>query len=102
MDDKVIAAAQIISKKLFSGVTVIVDKAGNEYEVKSFLDGKVKCVDVSGYRFITQNPEKDSEYAHLARRGVQVSWVIKLETNEWLARIINDKVCLLNRETSDL
>lgn len=102
MNERVSQAALIISKQLFRGVTSITDKTGKTYEVKSFIDGKVKYVDILGYRFITQNPEKDSEYGLLARRGVRVSWVIKLETNEWQARIVNEKIHLLSKKTSGL
>ena len=71
-----------IAERLHNGDESILGK-----RVLSFKDGKVKGVDALGYRFITQNPDKDSESGSMAREGHKITWVIK--DKEWIGKVID-------------
>lgn len=65
------------------------------FPIKGFQRGRIKYVDLSGYRYITQNPNKNSKWAELARRGHKIMWVINLNTNAWLYRVVDNQVTKL-------
>ena len=71
-----------ISDRLHRGEDTILGK-----RVLNFKDGKVRAVDTLGYRFITQNPDKDSESGALAREGRLITWVIK--DKEWIGKVVD-------------
>jgi hypothetical protein len=66
--------------KIFSAMfegkeeVTIGDKA---YPIETYSKSKVKHVDISNYRFIEQNPQKDSHWAEKARKGDQILWILK-------------------------
>ena len=56
-------------------------------KVMTFKDGKVRATDALGYRFITQNPDKDTVSGSNARDGQKITWVIK--DKEWIGKVID-------------
>ncbi len=81
MNDLLLAAEKVHTK-LFG--------APNK-EVRSFANGACKGIDVAGFRFITQNPNTSSKFAQMARSGQKISWVIHLQTNKWMVRVVDGK-----------
>ena len=47
-----------------------------EYPIKKFSSG-LRYVDLLGYRFIEQNPKKQSQWAKKAREGHKILWGFK-------------------------
>lgn len=65
-----------IFKALFAGnEEVIVD--GESYPIKSYSPSGVKHVDISNFRFLEQNPTKNSHWAEKARNGHKILWILK-------------------------
>ena len=71
---------------------------------KLFAGGRgVRKFARSGLRYVTlpdnaviveQNPKKQSEWAHLARQGHKVAWVMR--DGEYLARVVDGEVVMLD------
>ena len=97
-------AAEIVHRALFDTTqTLTVASASKEilnFNKKVFAQGSVLAFDIGDYRFITQNPNKKSEYGEMAATGKQISWAIHLPTNIWVLRTIDGKVEALLREES--
>ena len=47
------------------------------YPIETYSKSGVKHVDISSYRFIEQNPQKDSHWAEKARKGDKIMWILK-------------------------
>ena len=75
-------SAPLVAEQLFAGKSVI-----GTNSVKEYKEGKVRSVDVMGFRFITQNPDNDNQYGKMAKEGKQVTWVLKRK--EWIGKVID-------------
>ncbi|MBD3339743.1 MAG: hypothetical protein GF353_11580 [Candidatus Lokiarchaeota archaeon] len=60
---------------------------GKERKIKKTSRKRLRYVDISGIRFIEQNPEKDSQWAKKARNGEQITWIIKIKGWKYLGQI---------------
>jgi len=85
----------VVAELLFNQEVGRVFPGPKELIIKAMADGKVKCLDTGGLRFLTQNPTTPSKWAQMARKGQKIVWVIHQSTNRWVARIINGKLTLL-------
>ena len=45
-------------------------------KLQSYSNGHVKVVVINGRKYMTQNPNKTSEFAERARKGVKITWVL--------------------------
>lgn len=54
-----------------------VELEDESYEIQVYSPSGVKHVDIGEYRFIEQNPKKDSHWAHKAQKGHQIMWILK-------------------------
>lgn len=77
-----------------AGTTIPFGRLGSSI-IKNFAGGAVQALDVGPYRFITQNPNKSSQWGELARRGHRVAWAIHQPDNRWLYRIVDGEVTKL-------
>jgi len=65
-----------VSKNIFKKVpSVEVD--GKSYPVEIIRPAYLRTVSFGPYRFIEQNPEKDSRWAEMARDGHEICWIFK-------------------------
>ena len=69
-----------------------------EYPIKKFSSSKLKYVDYFGYRFVEQNPRKQSQWAKKAREGHKIIWVFK--GRRYFAQILDGKFKILKKEKS--
>ncbi|NVM52192.1 MAG: toll/interleukin-1 receptor domain-containing protein [Candidatus Helarchaeota archaeon] len=69
---------------------------GNTYPIRKFKSKRLKYVDLYGYRFIEQNPNKTSRWAKMAREGKKILWVFRGRT--YYARIIDGEFTLLKKK----
>lgn len=65
-----------IYDKIFSGEKKV-EIDGKNYPIENYSKSGVKHVDIAKYRFIEQNPEKDSHWAEKARKGDKIMWILK-------------------------
>lgn len=93
-NQQILTVAEYIHNQLFQRKPFITDPAGNRYAVKTMAAGAVQGVDIGQYRFITQNPNKNSKYAAAARQGAHISWVIR-RPSSWVARVEDGKAVAL-------
>ena len=90
-------AAPEIARRLFEtgiGNCYITDKTGVRHRIRIFR-GHIKAVDLGGFRFIGQNPNKNSKWAKLAREGHKILWVIRLSDNVWAGRVVDGQTTQL-------
>lgn len=73
-----------------------VELEGNKYPIKKFKSKRLRYVDLYGYRFIEQNPNKTSRWAQMAREGKQIVWVFR--GRSYYARVIDGKFTLLKKK----
>jgi hypothetical protein len=100
------AELEAISSAIFSRKASFTLPNGTRVQTKLFK-GSLYAVDHAGIRYVEQNPNTASEYAHRAREGARILWVIKTHSkvtdaagkvqlvscdNEWLGRIENGTV----------
>jgi len=71
-----------VHTRLHRGDDVILGK-----KTMKFKDGKVRALDVLGYRFITQNPEKNTKDGIRAQKGTTITWVLR--NQEWLGKVVD-------------
>ena len=71
-----------VAKALHSGDNVILGQNTRQYS-----GGACRGVDISNYRFMTQNPNTNSQYATMAKNGQKVSWVFA--NGAYFARVID-------------
>lgn len=90
MDKQALDAAVNIHSILFSPATNVVGKNGKKFTIREW-DG-FRSVDIAGYRFITQNPNKDSKFGRLAQAGVKITWIIRLQGNTWIGKVMDGAV----------
>lgn len=99
MDKQALDAAVNIHSILFSPATNVVGKNGKVTPIKSWgaFNGpaKYRSVNIAGYRFITQNPDKDSKFGRLAQAGVQITWIIRLRDNAWIGKVMDGVLTVL-------
>lgn len=63
--------------------------------VRRFPRSRLRYVELEGgARLIEQNPQKQSEWATLARTGHRVAWLMR--EGEYLARVVDGEVVLLD------
>lgn len=62
--------------KMFEGEKQVAIN-GKKYPIEKYSKSGVKHVDILNYRFIEQNPEKDSHWAEKARNGQNIMWILK-------------------------
>ena len=55
----------------------------------SFKEGSVRAVDLMGYRFITQNPQKETRWGLMARDGARITWVVKETDKQYVGRVVD-------------
>lgn len=65
-----------IFKKMFSNADQV-EIDGDSYSINTYSPSGVKHVDIGKYRFIEQNPKKDSHWAKKAQRGDEIMWILK-------------------------
>jgi hypothetical protein len=92
MDQQALDAAVKIHSILFSPANEVVGKNGKKTKIKDWDWGNFRSVDLAGYRFITQNPNKDSNHGRLAQAGVQITWIIRLRGNTWIGKVMDGAV----------
>jgi hypothetical protein len=88
-----------ISIKVFEAIfldskNVIIDDV--EYPIKIFSSSRLKYVDYFGYRFVEQNPRKQSQWAKKAREGHKIIWVFK--GRRYTAQVFDGKFKDLRKE----
>ena len=65
--------------------------------VRRFPRTRLRYVELpAGARLVEQNPDKQSEWAELARRGRRVAWAMR--DGAYLARVIDGEVTMLDKE----
>jgi hypothetical protein len=84
-----------IAEALFSNRSEVILE-GSSYPIKKFKISLLRYVDLYGFRFVEQNPAKDSKWAHMARSGKNILWVFR--GNTYYARIIDGNFILLKKE----
>lgn len=53
---------------------------------------KLYAVDYDGIRYVEQNPATNSQFAHRARKGAKIAWVIRLKDNQYIGYIEDGQV----------
>ena len=62
--------------------------------VRRFPRSKLRYVELGGgARLVEQNPDKQTEWARLARGGSRVAWVMR--DGDYLARVVDGEVVML-------
>ena len=64
--------------------------------IKKFSSSKLKYVDYFGYRFVEQNPKKQSKWAKKAQEGHKIIWVFK--GRRYTAQVFDGKFTDLRKE----
>lgn len=62
---------------------------GEKYKVGKFSKSGLRYVDYDNYRFVEQNPKKNSHWAKKAREGQEITWAISLESGDFVANVHN-------------
>lgn len=83
------ALAVNVAAFLHNDTTHTIHVGKGAFEIKDWAGGNCRGVDIGEYRFVTQNPTKNSKWAAVAQRGGQVTWMIHRETNTWVTRVHN-------------
>jgi hypothetical protein len=65
-----------VFKALFEGKEEV-KVNGQSYPIKTYSPSGVKHVDISNYRYLEQNPTKNSHWAEKARKGHKIMWILK-------------------------
>lgn len=76
MIDNLKSTAQKIFDALFNGKDRVAVN-NNTYSVKKYSPSEVKHLDIADYRFMEQNPKKNSHWAEKARNGEKIMWILK-------------------------
>lgn len=71
-------------------MNMLLKMIGLEQEVKE--KHKVRILDIGEFRFLTQNPDKNSFWGEKAREGSEITWVIHIPTNDWTCRVVDGEV----------
>ena len=69
-----------------------------EYPINTFSSSRLKYVDYFGYRFVEQNPRKQSQWGKKAREGHKIMWVFK--GSRYYAQLFDSKFKILKKEKS--
>lgn len=72
-----------------------VELEGDTIPIQKFKSSHLRYVDLSGFRFIEQNPNKASHWAEMARTGKKIMWVFRGRI--YYARVIEGKFILLKK-----
>jgi hypothetical protein len=87
IDDLKSKALQVFNS-LFEGKEGV--KIGDQnYPIKAYSPSGVRHVDISDYRFLEQNPKKNSHWAEKARNGDRIMWILK--DWEYIGQVHNGK-----------
>ena len=84
-----------IADALFSNQSEVILE-GSHYPIKKFKTSQLRYLDLYGFRFVEQNPAKDSKWAQMARIGKKILWIFR--GNTYYARIIDGNFILLKKE----
>jgi ribosomal protein L24E len=85
-DDELGAGVILVAfEKLFGGGRGVQRFARSGLRYVKLADGAV---------LVEQNPKKRSEWAHLAREGRRIAWVLR--DGEYLARVVDGEVVMLD------
>jgi hypothetical protein len=85
-DDELSAGVLLVAfEKLFGGGRGVRRFARSGLRYVNLKDGAV---------LVEQNPKKSSEWAHLAREGHRIAWVMR--DGEYLARVVDGEVVMLD------
>lgn len=81
-----------ISLKIFKALfkdkdQIIIDD--KTYPIEKYSPSGIKHVDIENYRFMEQNPKKNSHWADKARNGHKIMWVLK--DWEYIGQVHNGK-----------
>ncbi|MFX0187281.1 MAG: hypothetical protein ACFE8A_06045 [Candidatus Hodarchaeota archaeon] len=68
-----------------------------EYPLKKFSSG-LRYIDLLGYRFIEQNPKKQSQWAKKAREGHKIIWGFK--GRQYIAQLFDGEFKDLRKKKS--
>lgn len=85
----------LIWKLFFAGERIIYK--GQELKFHRVLNGEIKKIQVGDYIYLEQNPKKGSRFGQMARQGAKILWIIHAPTNQWVKRVIDQKVKELER-----
>ena len=61
---------------IHQGANSQVELHGNTYTIQTHTVSDCKYVWVHGYKFLEQNPNKHSFYAHKAKAGSKITWIV--------------------------
>jgi hypothetical protein len=75
------------TKSVFGRAIVTMTMKGGSY---------VRKVEVDGLLFLTQNPERDSTYAEMARKGVRICWIKR--DDEFRGKVVNREIFVNRRK----
>ena len=83
-----------IYEAIFNNLSEI-DLEGTIIPIQQFKSSHLRYVDLSGFRFIEQNPTKDSHWAEMARTGKKIMWIFRGRV--YYARVFDGKYILLKK-----
>lgn len=63
-----------------------------QVKIYPFAGGAVRGFRLHGFIYLTQNPNKNSQFGQKARQGSQIVWVIRDKDNEYVGRVIDGVV----------
>jgi hypothetical protein len=89
------AYALKIYQAIFNNLSEV-ELEGKLILIQKFKSSRLRYVDLSGYRFIEQNPNKDSHWAEMARTGKKIMWVFRGRV--YYARVIDGNFILLKNQ----
>jgi hypothetical protein len=95
--------AQLCSRvalDLFNNRKRVIVGVVKKYDIKKYASGACRGVDIDKYRFMTQNPLKDSAPARRARKGALILWIFKSGYTGFYAKWENGKFVRLAKEVS--
>ena len=77
-----------LNKSLFNG-------RGVEFKGKKIplrYSGGLRNFRIGRFLFIEQNPRKKTKWAKMVDKGYEIAWLIDMENNKYLYRVVNGEV----------
>lgn len=87
--------APVVADNLYNPSIAFFTVGEKKFPIRSFAGGTVRAVDLGDYRFMTQNPSKDTVWAEAVRKGDKIVWVVHQPSNHWTLRVVNGIATLL-------
>ena len=87
--------APIVAEAMFNNEKSV-EVEGNTYNINVFPKSGLKYVDIDEFRFVEQNPNKNSNWAKMARAGKKIVWIFKHQS--YYARVIDGKFTKLAKK----